>query len=42
LSDVEIANKLRGYWDIAINGYGGNIDPANPASMNDILRNCDI
>ena len=42
LSDVEIANKLRGYWDIAINGYGGNINQANPASMNDILRNYEI
>jgi len=42
LSDVEIANKLRGYWDIAINGYGGNIDQSNPASMNDILRNYEI
>jgi hypothetical protein len=41
MSDVEIANKLRGYWDIAVNGYGGNIDQTNPASMNDILRNYD-
>ena len=42
LSDVEIANKLRGAWDAAVNGYGGNIDAANPASMNDILRNYEI
>ena len=41
LSDVEIANRLRGYWDIATTGFGGNINTSNPASMNDILRNYD-
>jgi len=39
MSDVEIANKLRGAWNIATVGYGGNIDSAIPASMNDIVRN---
>lgn len=42
MSDIEIANKLRGAWDVATIGYGGNIDSANPASMNDIFRNYDI
>jgi len=34
LSDKEIANNLRGYWNPAV-----IIDHANPASMNDVLRN---
>lgn len=42
MSDIEIANKLRGAWDVATVGYGGNINSANPASMNDIFRNYDI
>ena len=41
MSDIEIANDLRGAWDAATVGYGGNIDSANPASMNDIFRNCE-
>jgi hypothetical protein len=24
MSDIEIANKLRGAWDVATVGYGGN------------------
>jgi len=42
MSDAEIANKLRGAWNVATVGYGGNIDLANPASMNDIFRNYEI
>ena len=42
LSDAEIANKLRGAWNVAVSGFGGNIDLTNPASMNDILRNYEI
>ena len=34
LSDKEIANNLRGYWNAAV-----IIDHANHASMNDVLRN---
>ena len=42
MSYIEIANKLRGAWDAATVGYGGPIDTANPASMNDIFRNYEI
>jgi len=42
MSDIEISNRLRGAWDASTTGFGGNIDTANPASMNDILRNYDI